>query len=536
VLLAATCLLASCGGGGAVTGTAPVTLAAAPTPTPSPTPSPTPTPAAATTSTVTVEYDASVGLGVDAAGFANLPLRSGAKRFFVSSSSGNDANGCGSATAPATPLRTLAAAAACITRGAGDQVLVAEGSVLSVGLPTLHYKGGFSAAYPTVIQSYDPADPLNEARYGRATSNRPNVMSAGGNNQPAFADDGDSYFAIRGLAFGPASDSPDNGVAWTGSDSYVLFENNVFRYTGIGFNPALTTSHLVFRHNAVLAPWSPSANAQCLFVAHNSSVTIEDSVFHHCGWKIGASRGDTVTNGGPTALRHAIYTTTSTSATVRRNLMIAPSATGCSCRGDIVGYDNLVIRAPVALAGGSGDNYNVERPTGVDISFYNNTVIGGDDITIGGGPKKWAIVSENGRAGSSAHHNLIVRSGDTTYGNAFRTSARLNAPSYMLWDANRVIGWGSMGSLVFIQEVDAYAATQIHATYTNNYWDLASSGTNLNNTGLPSGYAYADALAAAMGSTDVAGLGMDAIAKPELDWALKGQGLAGAAFAMSWAP
>jgi hypothetical protein len=98
-------------------------------------------------------------MAVDSAGFADLPLRSGAHRFFVNSTSGSDANGCSSD--PARPLRTITAAIACVTDKSGDQVLLAEGSRYAEGIPWLANKSGYSAQYPTVIQSYDPADPMN---------------------------------------------------------------------------------------------------------------------------------------------------------------------------------------------------------------------------------------------------------------------------------------------------------------------------------------------------------------------------------------
>src|SRR4051794_16857956 len=136
-------------GGGSTTGGS----AQTPTPTPTPTPSST--------------YDASVGNGVDAAGFADLPLRAGAHRYFVSSATGSDGNGCAAAQSPAAPKATITAAVACVADGAGDQVLVAQRTTYAAAFPNMSLKGGFDHVHPTVIESYDPADALNEAKYGR---------------------------------------------------------------------------------------------------------------------------------------------------------------------------------------------------------------------------------------------------------------------------------------------------------------------------------------------------------------------------------
>src|SRR5437588_7270163 len=173
------------GGGGSPT-TAPTS------PTPTPTPSPTPT--------GTAVYDASVGNGVDADGFASLPLRSGAHRYYVRNG-GSDANGCSSAQNPATPLATIAAGMACVTAGNGDQVLLAEGSTFKEVIPWLSYKGGFSAQYPTVISSYNPTDPTNESEIGRGDQRnaRPVLTTGGGLVSGAPF----SYAAIVGLDFNP---------------------------------------------------------------------------------------------------------------------------------------------------------------------------------------------------------------------------------------------------------------------------------------------------------------------------------------------
>jgi hypothetical protein len=106
-----------------------------------------------TVTTTAVAYDTTIGAGVDAYGYANLPLRSGAHRYFVNSATGADGNGCSGGQQPGTPLKTIAAASACIQGGNGDQVLVAEGTRYSEGLPNLDARAGFDAQYPTVIES-----------------------------------------------------------------------------------------------------------------------------------------------------------------------------------------------------------------------------------------------------------------------------------------------------------------------------------------------------------------------------------------------
>ena len=68
----------------------------------------------------------------------------------------------GSTRLPSRPCIT--AAAACVAKGAGDQLLVAQGT--SYGdFPNLTDLDGFSPVFPTVIESYDPADPRSLAQF-----------------------------------------------------------------------------------------------------------------------------------------------------------------------------------------------------------------------------------------------------------------------------------------------------------------------------------------------------------------------------------
>jgi hypothetical protein len=62
---------------------------------------------------------------------------------------------------------------------AGDQIMVAEGTTYSPVIGSFNGRRGFSALYPTCIRSYDPADPTNTAKYGRATTNRPTFTAPG---------------------------------------------------------------------------------------------------------------------------------------------------------------------------------------------------------------------------------------------------------------------------------------------------------------------------------------------------------------------
>lgn len=438
----------------------------APVPTPAPSP--------------TVAYDSSIGTGVIPEGFAILPLHAGAHRYFVNSSTGSDANGCSSD--PAKPLRTIATVANCIVAGAGDQVLLAEGTRYLEPLPWLANKSGFSAAYPTVIQSYDPADPANEGKYGRGDQRgaRPVIAVMAGSNGNSGAAYG--FLAIRGLDFNPGN-VPAVGVTFVGPVNYLLIENNLFRYAGLSIDRAGIASqaqHHVIRGNSFYGQWNTSGRAGGLYDAGVDFLTLEDNVFWHNGWKIGASRDDAPELGGATVFSHPFYLQTDTSSLVRRNLVADGSGDGANVRGDTLFTENVGMDNPICIGLGGGPQYNIDRPGGVKIEASYNACLGNDgvrsDHQIG-----WGITTANGLPGSRVHHNIIARSKNPAAPDTqgFSNYAAFNQPSYAQYDHNVMWLWVVPPNMTYYPGGGTYPA-QAHTTYDSNVWDGPPEGTNVN--------------------------------------------------------
>lgn len=454
---------------------------------PVPTPSPTPSPAGV--------YDVSIGLGVDANGFANLPLMAGAHRYFVNSTAGSDANGCVAAQVPATPLATPAAGMACVIDGAADQMMIAEGTSYPVKVPSMAFrKGGYSLQYPFVIQSYDPADPLNEAKHGRAGGGKRPVFRGAveGGNPWIFGGTGQKFIAVRGLDLNPGN-LPNMGFGMLDVGDGILIENNIFRYMGVAFVNTSGTKihHWIVRGNAIFGTWSTEAatGSQGIYADGSDSLTIEDNVLYHIGWKIGAQRTDPILAGGATQFRHPIYQQVPTDAIVRRNLSVDGSADGGTFRGSILHYENLVIDSPIGAGLGGGVDYATGRPTGVDIHSHHNAVLGTATIPDSGA-NGWGFSTANGRPGSSAHHNLFARS-QTQGASAFLTTATYDKPSYMDWHDNVVYQWTQSGYSYFS---GAPYPLQVHATFSNNIWDNPTEGSNrnVNEVAFPKPYTAAE--------------------------------------------
>jgi hypothetical protein len=470
------------------------TPAPAPAPTPTPSPAPTPTPSAPPLAPAGF-YDDAIGAGVDVEGFARLPLRAGAKRYFVNSSTGSDSNSCVAAESPSTPRRTIPSALECVKAGtwaggpgegpgAGDQLLVAEGTTYSAFIPTggLDLRFGHSAMYPTVIQSYDPADALNENKYGRAKGNRRPVITEAGIKAMTnwnFAPNS-AFYVVRGFDFNPG-DTPNNVISWAGGSDHILMENNIFRYTVVAMNgPAEMKYRHILRHNAFYGAWDTQARAGGFYDDNATDITIENNIFVHSGWRPGFSRDTPYAEGGPTIFNHGVYLQNDTRrAVARRNVTTDSSATGLMMRGDAKIYHNVAIDEPIGFIGGTGNDYNVKAPNGVDIEIFENLVLGDADISTVN-PRGQAIITGNGKPGSYVRKNLILHSRNPTAVNvfAFQNKAEFNQPSHILYDNNLVYRYSAR-----LSTVEAFPA-QIFSDFQNNVWDAATLGTNTNHTGM----------------------------------------------------
>jgi hypothetical protein len=259
-------------------------------------------------------------------------------------------------------------------------------------------------------------------------------------NTPNF-----SHFAIRGIDWNPG-DTPNNSILFTGGNNYLLFENNVFRYTGMALNGGHNRKikHIV-RKSTFYGSWSDTGHSGGIYDDGTDGITIEDNVFWHVGWKVGVSRGTPAASGGPTMFRHAVYTQTDTTQVVaRRNLFMDAAASGASMRGD------------VKLFLGDAD-IDPNNPRGV------------------------AVMSANGNPSSYVRNNLVLRSRNPLGVNVmpFANNAHLNRPSYMYYDRNLVYKFSPA-----MTSSSAFPG-QVSSTFENNIWDAPTIGTNINNAVVP---------------------------------------------------
>jgi hypothetical protein len=480
-------------------------------------------------SSAAIIYDTAIGNGVDSSGFADLPLASiaggqpaDAKYFFVSSSTGNDAN---TGLSHAQALATFDAARVKVVDSRGDQILVAEGTTYSPVIGSFNGRRGLSPQYPTCIRSYDPADPTNTAKYGRATTNRPTFTASGvvhalGDGGSTAPTQPASKIAIQGIKF--SGGAGQTGLTFVPSDSgsndYILVENCIFDTGNIGLTERGSKTGraqcLIIRNCSIYGRFGPSISG--IYADWTIGVTLEDSVLWNCGWKVGASRDADPSLGGASAFNHAYYfQEDGRRAIIRRNLIADPSSDGGQNRSASVVQDNFYLDCPIAIPMASGAAYDMVYPGGTPFDCRFNAVMGDGDLNSTTA-LRWGIVTANGKQDfAEAHYNLLVKSNDLSGSNSsvLGVDALFNVPSYCDFSNNIAYQRVSSGRT---KSTGGSFPAQDFPTYSTNIWDDPASGSNVNVSSYTPATAYtAAALYTALGYADKAAFIAYAIAHPE---------------------
>ena len=395
--------------------------------------------------------DRDQGMGAtDASGFVTyFPLRAqGAKQVWVNTVTGSpsynglspypgyEMNGSGThyqggATGPGAPnaifgpkdsyADAMNSVYPTVAGGEGNQFFFAEGQTFiidKITYGTMYYHG-IGASYPACFQSYDSSDPLNVAKHGRAGTGsqgaRPIWKLGTGvwpNNGRGDAVDYGGW-VFRGMQWLSAG----NGqyMNWVYCQNNMLFEGMVFNNLELvlenvnphaGFN---TSKNNIVRFCASYGQYDTKGSHICGIYSENVNLTIEDCVFWHCGWKVGASRDAAASAGGPDIFKHCLYLHNGlgTTSLVRRNVLIDGSAAGLSLRGNHVCHHNVIIDCPTPDFKSGGSGSDTESPNGVSQHAYCQLMIGGADISTSN-PRMQGFSSSDGKADSYLSYSLAV--------------------------------------------------------------------------------------------------------------------------------
>jgi hypothetical protein len=468
----------------------------------------TPAVAAFTKEAATVR-DARFGLGSGADGRALLPLHANAKRIWLDTSAKTNGNGL----SPTSPLQSEAAAYA-LLKG-GDQLMIASTSVLTVPMPQRIFEAssGISSVYPTVIQSYDRSQPLDETRYG-LFSNRVTYLGAVRllpNLRTPL-----TYFALRGIRFDHSTSPTRVAYSCGAGISWLLIEQCGFFASPLGLNAANDTRTHVIRQTVFQGQWNDAGHAQGIYTTGNFDTVIEDCIFYHCGWKMGASRSDPEEMGGPTKFNHSIYAAVKSGGILRRCVFLDPSSHGAQLRGNWHSHDNSFISCPLALLHGGGTDYALDAPDGVMALCYRNVIANSQAISpvllrgIG-------IDVGNTRTGSLVEQNLIVSPGALRARAALAASATLGAN----YEPNPTV-------ITFRRNTNAWTtATYDQGPGGKDGWPNRVFVTSTENITPADKVSFADptrdglSAAKALGFQTLEALGYGMVADPTRPWALQ---------------
>ena len=337
------------------------------------------------------------------------------------------ATGKGKAAAAYGPKKTFFAAYAIIKNDqssrVGHQMFLAQGQSFYEGASTasMIYRSGFSVQFPYCIQSYDPTDPLNLAKHGRATgTDRPKLattVKAGvGQTYTVIAfyaidnpkPSGTSAmprgnFVIRGISFDSGT-ADGCQISWVGNPYNVLFENCTFPGCGLGLgssNPAANAKNVIFRHCAISGDYSSAgAHSAGIGTGHVDGLVIEDCIVYHAGWPIGSDR------------QQALFT----GALKGNTLTISGPVTGQIAVGQTLGGIGV---GAATITAGSGRTWTFNGGAqNVTIRTMITTVPSGPDIYKQGLYMSWGstdqsicrrcVIVDNSASGLSGRGNLLA--------------------------------------------------------------------------------------------------------------------------------
>lgn len=149
--------------------------------------------------------------------------------------------------------------------------------------------------------------------------------------------------------------------------------------------PGPAATNIIVRLNVLRDHWLLSQNALTHggFFWNVDGLLLEGNVIDHNGWDPAYDRSRSASLGGPTLRSHNIYISRPSSNVVcRYNWVSRGSSHGFHTKGGGNVYRNLFSRNPIAaeVAHGGSGLYNAYGLVD-DTWYYNNVIIGGDDIS-----------------------------------------------------------------------------------------------------------------------------------------------------------
>ncbi len=379
-------------------------------------------------------------------GWSQLVPAEDTKFFFVSSSTGNDAN---SGRTPADPVRSLARAKQLMSDSSNDWMLLKRGDTWNESFGSWNFSGK-SADEPVVISSYGDAEqrptisPLNDlgiqTGFGREVN----------------------HVAIIGIRF--IANRPEHlsksGIRWLSSGEGLVIEdcyiegfkdNIIVQGTGVFEDVSI-------RRSVIVDSYSTAGHSQGLFVKNVEGIVVEENIFDANGDNpdVPAAEGD--------GFNQNVYIQVGvTGVEFSGNITSNGPGAGVQIRSGGIARDNLIYQNSLGMRFGYTElDWPAQYATG---TIEGNVIIGGDMIGANQGIGLWVERFKD----TVVQNNVILNSGDginnigiilAGYGEAF------------ILQSNVVHNWtnGTSGHSLksTIRAGDGSAVM-------NNIWSMASS-------------------------------------------------------------
>lgn len=380
-----------------------------------------------TTGAAQVAYDNRYGTDTATAastGWFTFGLRPGCRRVWVNSTQADDS---GDGLTAATAKKTLTAAKALFGTSPtpGDQLMIAGTGGRSYSDSTynftLDFAPGYSATYPTAYLCYDPANPGDTTKYGKLYgADRPIIlMPDTANTNSAFLSTtydfnaSISHIAVQGLIL-DGQNLSRQAIGSVGRHDNMIWQNCQFKQTATGLNNGNRTNGTASGGNiskcSFYGSWdATSGNANAIYLDGVTGWYVQDNVFVHCGWKVGSSRNDTTSAGGPSVFGHSVYYHAgNTGCRFDRNVYVDSAADGWGMRGtcsatQLVSWDEPIVGALTGIS----TSYT-EAPLGDLATIDDFCSFGGSDLNSAGGGERGSGISVNNAASGTYARNGVL--------------------------------------------------------------------------------------------------------------------------------
>jgi hypothetical protein len=365
---------------------------------------------------------------------------------------------------------------------------------------------GLSKQYPVLLQSYDPADPFNQSKWGWLQgADMPMLRGQGNVMYSIYGDSGNSFLGAQGIEF-DSQDVEGGAIGWNGPHHGMVWQNCRFKnfMVLVGAGRDKPSQDALISLCTFYGGWANSTNMSGTFITGQNNMRQQGVAYIHNGWRTGAFTRDTGHAGifGHGSYSHSdpllpyLYTDI---------LYMDPAADGPNYRGRSRNARIVCIDNPIPFVfGGISNSTMGEQPLGSMADTQDYVAMGCAQINTGAW--RGAGILQNLQHGSRLFNAAFFDK--APFNTGFETLAGMDTDadpaieSYFLFEQVRTYNW-----MDWVPRIITYGGavpSKGHVDFKNCKTEVAlPSGTgNTLWSGAPPGYRTKDQIIAALGIGD----------------------------------